>query len=158
MGEAEGRVELIDPPVVAVFRVIGAARRDGLEIGVELFWRGSGPAYLSVSTDRVRGRLADYDLTGTLDGVRLADPHDGAPFMGGPATVVLLREGEPFAQTLPLADFLTLPREATGRLELRCRRRLSIGATPEAAQVSEPTTLEVPLGLLLAHPPGTMER
>ena len=158
MGQTEGRVELAEPPVVATLRLVDDPGTD-LEVDFELVWHGAGPAYIHVTADRMRGRFADYELTATLDGAPLADPHDGSPFMGGPATVVRLMVGEPFVQTLRLADYVALPAAASGLLELRCRRAISLGATPEAAQVTEPTTVEVTLSLLLGHhPPGTMGR
>ncbi len=145
MGDIEGCVELAEPPVAATFRLVGEPGPTGLEIGFELVWRGAAPAYLHVTTDRQRGRLADYELSATLDHEPLADPHAGQPFLGGPATVARLVPGESFAQVLRLADYVTLPAEASGRLELRCRRALSVGATPEEAQAAPPVHVEVTL-------------
>jgi hypothetical protein len=149
----EAWVEPTDPPVRAGFRVLSdpAVAGGRLEVEFELVLLASSPAYLAVTTDRMAGRLADYEFVATpsTTGRPLADPAEDADFMGGPATAARLVPGEPFTQAFSLDRYVALGDAPPGTLTLRCSRRLGIAASQEAALAAQPVTVQVDLVLNL---------
>lgn len=142
MEEPEGWVALTDPALRVGLR-LSAAR----ELVCTLVNLGAEPVYLAVTTSRTARRWADLDVTATLDGVPLADPAADAPFLGGPATAVLLGPGEADVRTVPLTDFVDLPSAAVGRLELRCTRRIGLGPDPVTVFTGDPAVVEIGLAV-----------
>jgi hypothetical protein len=142
MDEPEVWTELTDPPLRAGFRV--SADRELVCMLVNI---GAAPAYLAVTTSRTTRRWADLDVAATLDRVPLADPAADAPYLGGPATAVLLGPGEGDLRAVPLAEYVDLPAAAAGRLELHCRRRIGLGPDDLAVFTGEPAVVEVDLAV-----------
>jgi hypothetical protein len=142
--EPEAWTELTDPPLRAGFRV-----QAGLAVVCTVVNAGARPAYLAVTTSRTAHRWADLDVAATVAGVPLADPAADAPFLGGPATAVLLEPGESDVRTVPLAEYVELPAGASGRLELRLTRRIGLGPDPVAVFTDDPVVVVLELALEL---------
>lgn len=142
MDEPEGWTEVTDPALRVGFRLSAAG-----ELVCTLVNLGRVPAYLAVTTSRTARRWADLDVAATLDGVPLADPAADAPYLGGPATAVLLGPGESDVRTVPLAEYVDLPPAAEGRLGLRCTRRIGLGPDQVAVFTDDPAVVEVGLAV-----------
>ncbi len=140
----EGAVDLAadDLRVSAGFRVVTGELLAGGPVELEFFVKSLGlrPLQLAVSGDRMRQRPGQFSFAAMFEGSSLADPMAASPYMGGPLGVVQVSTDRPWHQPLVLNQFIRLEdtpgrlvQGAAGRLDLACRRPLSLAATDAAA-------------------------
>ncbi|MDD4162195.1 MAG: hypothetical protein PHW87_06915 [Methanothrix sp.] len=153
----EGSVELSadDIRVRAGFRVAPGELLAGGPIELEFFVEslGSSPIRLAVSGDRMSQRPGKFRFAAKFQGISLEDPMKAMPNMGGPVGIVLVSAERPWHQTLVLNQFIRLEdaselllQGATGRIELACRRPITLAST-DAAALSDDEALVVAVDL-----------
>lgn len=128
--------------VRAGFRVVTSELLAGGPIELEFFVEclGSHPFQLAVSGDRMRQRPGQFSFAATFEGSSLEDPMAAMPNMGGPEGVVQVSTDSPWHQPLVLNQFIRLEETpghlvegVTGRIDLACRRPLTLAATQASA-------------------------
>lgn len=141
-------------PVRAGVRLMPGELLAGAPLELEFFVDnfGASPLRLAVSGDRARHRPGQFSFVATFDGQPLADPMAALPDAGGPMGIVEISGANPWRQRLVLNQFVSLedtPRrlqpDATGRLDLWCRRPLVLATTEATAVPSDASPA------LLAH-------
>jgi hypothetical protein len=142
----EGWAEATDPPVRVGFRLVPGSP---LRVECTLVHLGDRRVYLAVTSDRSARRWADVGFEAVLDGVVLRDPAADAAFLGGPATGVLLEPGSSHRATVDLAEYVDLPDDPAGLLDLRCRREVRLHPDRDRVVSVAPVTVEVALAVRL---------
>jgi hypothetical protein len=155
--EGSTEIEAAGTVVRAAFRIVTDEPIAGGPIEIELIVenQSSTPLNLSVSGDRARKRFGQYEFEAAFAGHALRDPMANMPDMGGPLSVAQLSNERPWRQALILNDYVALEETLehigngeAGRLNLTCRRPMSLSPDPsEAMRAEKPPVVAIDLAI-----------